>query len=142
VPFITRTGDVLVEGYIDRLVLTRENGRVVGAAVIDYKTDAVSSAAEVQQRAEHYGPQIEAYRRAVCGMYGLAGDAVEGWLVFVEAGRIVRVGDGAHRGRAAAIDVSVRDAGPRQWPVYAAPRQRRWSHVRRAPARARPARSS
>jgi ATP-dependent helicase/nuclease subunit A len=56
VPFITRTGDVMVEGFIDRLVLTREHGRVVGAAVIDYKTDLVSAPAELQQRAAHYRP--------------------------------------------------------------------------------------
>jgi ATP-dependent helicase/nuclease subunit A len=91
VPFIARTGDVIVEGFIDRLVLTREHGRVVSAAVIDYKTDMVSSVADVQQRATHYRPQIDAYRRAVSGMYGIAAGAVEGWLVFLEAGRIVRV---------------------------------------------------
>jgi ATP-dependent helicase/nuclease subunit A len=91
VPFIARTGDVIVEGFIDRLVLTRDKGRVVSAAVIDYKTDMVSSAADVQQRAAHYRPQIDAYRRAVSGMYGIDAGAVEGWLVFLEAGKIVRV---------------------------------------------------
>jgi ATP-dependent helicase/nuclease subunit A len=91
VPFIARTGDVMVEGFIDRLVLTRENGRVVAAAVIDFKTDVVTSPAELQQRAAHYRPQIDAYRLAVCGMYGLASSLVQGWLVFLEAGRITRV---------------------------------------------------
>jgi ATP-dependent helicase/nuclease subunit A len=95
VPFIARAGDVIVEGFIDRLVLTRERGRVVSAAVIDYKTDVVTTAAEVQQRAAHYRPQIDAYRRAVSGMYGIDAGAVEGWLVFLEAGRIVRVDSGA-----------------------------------------------
>jgi ATP-dependent helicase/nuclease subunit A len=92
VPFITRSGDVLVEGFMDRLVLTREAGRVVSAAVIDFKTDVVSAAADVQQRAAHYRPQIDAYRRAVGGMYGLEERAVQGWLVFLEAGQIVEVG--------------------------------------------------
>jgi ATP-dependent helicase/nuclease subunit A len=92
VPFITRSGDVLVEGFIDRLVITREAGRVVGAAVIDFKTDAVKGAGEVQQRAAHYRPQIDAYRSAVCGMYGLPAEQVEGWLVFVEAGEVVQAG--------------------------------------------------
>jgi ATP-dependent helicase/nuclease subunit A len=91
VPFIARTGDVMVEGFIDRLVLTRENGRVVAAAVIDFKTDLVTSPAELQQRAAHYRPQIDAYRHAVCGMYGLSSSLVQGWLVFLEAGRITRV---------------------------------------------------
>lgn len=91
VPFLARTGDVLMEGFIDRLVLTRTDGRVTGAAVIDFKTDAVSTAGEVRQRTSHYRPQVDAYRRAVCGMYGLAPEQVEGWLVFLEAGQVVRV---------------------------------------------------
>jgi 2-keto-4-pentenoate hydratase len=52
----------------------------------------VSAAADVQQRAAHYRPQIDAYRRAVGGMYGLEERAVQGWLVFLEAGQIVEVG--------------------------------------------------
>ncbi|HSJ25377.1 MAG TPA: UvrD-helicase domain-containing protein [Longimicrobiales bacterium] len=91
VPFMARTGDYMVEGFMDRLVLTRAGGRVVAAAVVDYKTDAVSKAAEVEQRANHYRPQVDAYRRAVAGMYAIDEDAVEGWLVFLEAGSVRRV---------------------------------------------------
>lgn len=91
VPFIARSNDMIVEGYIDRLVLTREQGRVTGAAVIDFKTDAVSTRPELEQRAAHYRPQIEAYRQSVAGMYRLEVSKVEGWLVFLEAGRTMRV---------------------------------------------------
>jgi ATP-dependent helicase/nuclease subunit A len=91
VPFITRTGDVLMEGFIDRLVLYREQGRVTGAAVFDWKTDAVSGAADVRTRTAHYRPQINAYRKAVAGMYALGAEAVDGWLVFLEAGTVVRI---------------------------------------------------
>jgi len=91
VPFLAREGDTMVEGFIDRLVLTRTDGRVTSAALIDFKTDAVSGRAEVEERTSHYTPQVEAYRRAVCRMYGLEPAAVEAWLVFVEAGDVVRV---------------------------------------------------
>ena len=49
-----------------------------GHALIDYKTDAVSSGREVEDRTSHYVPQVQAYRRAVCRMYGLEPAAVEG----------------------------------------------------------------
>lgn len=91
VPFLAREGDTMVEGFIDRLVVTRTGGRVTSAALIDYKTDAVSSRAEVDERTSHYTPQVEAYRRAVCRMYGLERTAVEAWLVFVETGEVVPV---------------------------------------------------
>jgi ATP-dependent exoDNAse (exonuclease V) beta subunit len=91
VPFITRAGDTLVEGRIDRLVLVRTGGRIAAAAVIDYKTDAIGSAADMAARATYYRPQLDAYRSAVARMYGLAPDAVEGWLVFLDAGRVVRL---------------------------------------------------
>jgi ATP-dependent helicase/nuclease subunit A len=85
VPFLTREGDMLIEGFIDRLVLTRTNGLVSAAAVIDFKTDAVASTQDVARRTSHYQPQIDAYRRAVAAMYGLAPTDVQGWLVFLEA---------------------------------------------------------
>jgi ATP-dependent exoDNAse (exonuclease V) beta subunit len=91
VPFLAREGDVLMEGFIDRLVLTRTEGRITSAAVIDFKTDAIAKRAELAQRTGHYRPQLEAYRRAVCAMYGLEPSAVEAWLVFLEAGQAVRL---------------------------------------------------
>ncbi|MHB1167883.1 MAG: UvrD-helicase domain-containing protein [Longimicrobiales bacterium] len=91
VPFLAREGDTMVEGFIDRLVLTRTDGRVTSAALIDYKTDAVTSGREVEDRTSHYVPQVQAYRRAVCRMYGLEPAAVEAWLVFLEAGAVVPV---------------------------------------------------
>ncbi|NLG60722.1 MAG: UvrD-helicase domain-containing protein [Candidatus Cloacimonetes bacterium] len=91
VPFLAREGDTIVEGYIDRLVLTRTEGRVTSAALIDFKTDAVSSRTEVEERRTHYKPQVDAYRRAVCRMYGLELVDVQAWLVFLEAGAVVEV---------------------------------------------------
>ncbi|HSJ10352.1 MAG TPA: UvrD-helicase domain-containing protein [Longimicrobiales bacterium] len=88
VPFLLREGDTVVEGFIDRLVLTRAGGRVVAADVIDFKTDELDAAA-IDARVEHYRPQLAAYRRAVSVMYGLAPDVVSARLVFLHSGRVV-----------------------------------------------------
>ncbi len=88
VPFLVREDNTLIEGFIDRLVLMRTDGAVTGAAVIDFKTDGIETGNRklLQARTEHYRPQIEAYRRAVAAMYGLAPEAVQGYLVFLEPG--------------------------------------------------------
>ncbi|MGH7459266.1 MAG: UvrD-helicase domain-containing protein [Longimicrobiaceae bacterium] len=89
VPFIHREGEVLMEGRIDRLVLTREGSRNVGAEIFDFKTDPVSLPALWKERAEHYKPQLRAYARAVAGMYRLPGESVRARLVFLAAAQVV-----------------------------------------------------
>jgi ATP-dependent helicase/nuclease subunit A len=93
VPFIRREGDIVVEGIIDRLVLERTDGRVTGAEIIDFKTDAVErgDGATLDARVAFYRPQIEAYRRAVAGMYGLRPEQVRARLLFVSAGEARQV---------------------------------------------------
>jgi ATP-dependent exoDNAse (exonuclease V) beta subunit len=90
-PFLLRWGDTLVEGVIDRLVLVRENSRVVQADVLDYKRDRVDrqTPGALDRRVEFYAPQIEAYREAVATLYRLDPEEVSGRLVFLDAG-IVR----------------------------------------------------
>lgn len=92
-PFLRREGDRLVEGIIDRLVLVREDGELVRAEVLDYKTDAIDPGDEaaLRLRAEHHGPQLRAYRRAVAELYGLDLDRVTAALVFLKPGRVVEV---------------------------------------------------
>lgn len=88
--FLHRENGRVVEGSIDRLVLVRENGGVVGAEVLDYKTDAINGDAEVlAARAEHYRPQMLAYMRAVSSIYGLATGAVTGRLLFLDGPHII-----------------------------------------------------
>ncbi|HSG47174.1 MAG TPA: PD-(D/E)XK nuclease family protein, partial [Longimicrobiales bacterium] len=95
-PFYRREGDALVEGIIDRLVLVREEGRVVAAHVLDYKTDAVAPTDEVRlrERTELYAPQLLAYRAAVAASYRIPPEAVRLTLLFLEAGKAVAVGEG------------------------------------------------
>ncbi len=90
--FVVRDGHQLLSGFIDRLVLLRHDGRIVAADVVDYKTDKVDAAdpPQVEQRVEHYRPQLQAYRRAVAKMCHLSTTQVSARLLFVSAG-IVRV---------------------------------------------------
>ena len=55
------SGDqILLQGVVDCCFETAE-----GLAVVDFKTDRVSTAAETVDRAEQYRPQLEAYSRAL-----------------------------------------------------------------------------
>jgi ATP-dependent helicase/nuclease subunit A len=91
VPFIHRSGGRLVEGVIDRLVLLREDERVVGAEILDYKTDAMPSGdrAAVEQKLAYYRPQLAAYRDGVAAGFRLPPERVAARLVFLEVGMVV-----------------------------------------------------
>jgi ATP-dependent exoDNAse (exonuclease V) beta subunit len=92
-PFLHRADGRLVEGIIDRLVLLREAGRVVGAEILDYKTDVLrpGDAAAVAAKVEHYRPQLDAYRAAVAAGYGIPPSRVTARLVFLQATRVMEV---------------------------------------------------
>jgi len=77
--------EYFANGSIDRLVLTLQDGVPKSAEVIDYKTDGITSE-EVEVRAEHHAAQMQAYRRAVSAMYGLAPEEVTLKLAFLTPG--------------------------------------------------------
>jgi ATP-dependent exoDNAse (exonuclease V) beta subunit len=79
--------EYFANGSIDRLVLTLEGGVPRSAEVIDFKTDRVTPE-EVEDRAKHHAPQMQAYRRAVSAMYGLAPEEVILKLAFLTPGVI------------------------------------------------------
>jgi ATP-dependent exoDNAse (exonuclease V) beta subunit len=91
--FLRRSDGRLMEGIIDRLVLLRENGRVVGAEILDYKTDALPAGdpAALAARAGQYRTQLEAYRDAVSAWYSLPAAAVKARLVFLASATILDV---------------------------------------------------
>jgi ATP-dependent helicase/nuclease subunit A len=93
-PFLHRRPEGLLQGYIDRLVLTGEGGSVLEAEVLDFKTDVLdaSNAGALVRRAEHYRPQIDAYREAVAARYRLDLRQVSGTLLFLRAGVARAVG--------------------------------------------------
>ena len=86
-------GDRAVEGYID-LLYERADGSLV---LVDYKTDSVKSAAEVDAKVGRYALQTATYALAVEVSTGL--EVVEARLVFCTTGdaieRVVPDLDGA-----------------------------------------------
>ena len=89
--FVHRAGDAIVEGIIDRLVLWGADGRVEGAEVLDFKTDAIEpgDAEALAARTALYRPQMAAYRDAVAALYGLDPDRIRARLLFLRAGVVV-----------------------------------------------------
>ena len=79
---------VTVAGMMDRVVVRRAGGKVVGAELIDFKTDGVR-AETMAEVVKHYQPQVVAYRRALAKMLGV--EKVAGKLAFVRARVVVDV---------------------------------------------------
>jgi ATP-dependent helicase/nuclease subunit A len=81
-------GDRVIEGYVDLLIEDSE-----GLVIVDYKTDAVGSAAEIDAKLAHYELQGAAYAVALEQSTGLAVTACH--FVFCRPGRAIerRVGD-------------------------------------------------
>lgn len=88
--FAFQDGEQLLTGFVDRLVLLEQHGRVVAAEVLDFKTDALAAddAEQVAAKVAHYQPQLAAYRRAVAQFAALPLDHIAAQLVFVEAGLV------------------------------------------------------
>jgi hypothetical protein len=88
--FAFRHRDEVISGLMDRLVLarSREGGPVVGAEVLDFKTDDLAPDDEdaLADRVELYRPQIQAYRRGIASLYGLEPDDVAARLLFLAPG--------------------------------------------------------
>jgi ATP-dependent helicase/nuclease subunit A len=79
-------GDDWITGTFDRVAVHRNNGRVTSAAIYDFKTDNVADRAAVRARADHYAPQMRAYRDVLSRMLGLPSKAISLELVFTAAG--------------------------------------------------------
>jgi ATP-dependent exoDNAse (exonuclease V) beta subunit len=95
-PFLHRTPDGILQGFIDRLVVVEERGigerggGVIGAEVLDFKTDVLdpADAGAVEEKVAYYRPQIEAYRQAVEKRHGLDPSTIRGRLLFLSAGLV------------------------------------------------------
>ncbi|WP_158265438.1 UvrD-helicase domain-containing protein [Blastopirellula marina] len=88
-PFaITHEGGVL-RGSIDRLTLIQQNGKLVAADVIDFKTDQFEGEEGLAEKVLHYRPQIDSYRRAAAKMFQLPLTSIRGALFFVHGPRVV-----------------------------------------------------
>ena len=75
----------VLTGTFDRVVVGRDGkGGVVGAEVVDYKTDRLEGEKKRKERAEYYRPQLEAYAAAVAKLTGLPMGKITTRLVWVE----------------------------------------------------------
>jgi len=80
----------LWSGAFDRVVLSGAPGHWTSARILDFKTDRVTSAS-LAERAEHYRPQLDGYRRVLAAMTGLAEARVEAELLFLRADALLPV---------------------------------------------------
>jgi ATP-dependent exoDNAse (exonuclease V) beta subunit len=91
--FLYPTGVTFQHGSIDRIVWLLDGNQVVGADVIDFKTDAIrlNEIWALGERVAHYRPQLEAYRRAAARLGRLPPERVTARLVFTEPGLIEEI---------------------------------------------------
>lgn len=85
-PFLRRSGDTLVEGSIDRLVVTYSEGRPIAAEIIDFKTARGSE--PIDGLVKRYAGQLHAYREAVAEMFDIPESKCQATLLFLEAGEV------------------------------------------------------
>jgi ATP-dependent helicase/nuclease subunit A len=90
-PFACRIDERILRGRFDRVVTMREDGRVVGAEIIDFKTDDVEDgdSAAASKRFEIYRPQLAAYRSAGARIWRLEPSQIRARLVFVRARSVI-----------------------------------------------------
>ncbi len=84
-------GGELWSGSFDRVTVKHEGDRCVRAVLLDFKTDRVSGR-ELERRARHYIPQMQAYRNVLAHMTGLAPGSIEAGLLFLESGELREIG--------------------------------------------------
>jgi ATP-dependent exoDNAse (exonuclease V) beta subunit len=84
---VAQDGRVL-RGQFDRVVVRRSGGAVVGADLVDFKTDQPVGG-DVGPLVETYRPQIEAYRAAAASMLAVTVSAITARLLFVTLGKSV-----------------------------------------------------
>lgn len=93
-PFAVRDNGQLLNGFIDRLVTVSHQGKILGADIVDFKTDrfeAPDDAAALSLRVAHYRPQLDAYRLAVAKLTHLPLTRISARLVFVAIDRVETV---------------------------------------------------
>lgn len=94
----TRRDGHLARGIIDRLVLLRDAGRVVGAEILDYKSDRLEDCDShdtiLEKHAllfEKYFGQLREYEKVVRRWYHLRPEMIAKKLLFVSSGIVVPV---------------------------------------------------
>lgn len=72
-----------ISGQLDRVVFDCDaGGGMVGATILDFKTDAVTDETALAERIRGYAPQLVLYKEAVARLTGLAAGGIRCGLVF------------------------------------------------------------
>ena len=89
-PFAVRQDGHLLNGLVDRLILFRRNARVIGADIVDFKTDHLDpdDTASLEARLAYYRPQLEGYRRAISATFQLPNSSISCQLLLVTSGLV------------------------------------------------------
>jgi len=88
--FVSPDGDTLWSGSFDRVVWVRENGKLVAAEIIDFKTDEIKKGG-LKTRVGHYRPQMDAYRQSLARLSRLPVDKITVKLAFTHLGEVVEL---------------------------------------------------
>lgn len=91
--FAVRVDDRILNGSIDRLVITSTGGDIQSADIVDFKTDSLTAgdASAVRRRTEIYRPQLMAYRDAVSHIYRLPMEQITARLMYVAIDQQVQI---------------------------------------------------
>jgi ATP-dependent exoDNAse (exonuclease V) beta subunit len=79
-------GDEWVTGSFDRVVIEKDR-----ATIIDFKTNEIREAGDLERVAADYAPQMKLYRRALAKLLGLAESKIGVKLIFTQAGKVIDV---------------------------------------------------
>ena len=89
-PFVRFVDGAIQRGMIDRLEIETIGDKPRSATVIDFKTDMITPE-QAQPAAEHYRPQLEAYRAAAAELLTLKPAQVRMVVLFVAAGEAIEL---------------------------------------------------
>jgi len=81
-----------ITGFFDRVTLVRdETGQLVEAVILDYKTDKINGAADIEAAIETYSPQLAMYQKVLARLTGLSPENIRKQLLLVRTAQVVNV---------------------------------------------------
>lgn len=96
-PVLVRTQAGIISGSIDRLVLMLDGEKVVGADILDFKTDRYVPSRDgsleefLVNRSEQYYGQLRTYKAAVARLYRLSLQNIHSAILFTSPGQVCRL---------------------------------------------------
>ena len=88
--FAVATDSGFLQGVIDRMVLIFRGDQLIGADIIDLKTERLDST-QLHDHINRHRPQLQAYRAATATFLRLPVERISTRLVFVDSGQIVNL---------------------------------------------------